>query len=299
MREHFGPCDVAIVDTECHHGYGTQDVYWLDRTRFSFPSTRTPHPVSRHRLPLRLGGPGRSAPRSTFTCRPAPRTKVSIRTWSTWSWTLSTMSNPTCHQIRRPGQHFFRSHHGHGLSAQGYARLTDMLGADTRARRRLFHPGRQPYVNLGLSFPWRDQLRPVREAGLRSGQRAPVGQGDGLYQEICDEFCADRKPEPPRANGKRVVHTAQDSLLRLPTAFTNTDRIRAGLRHCRGVLKYETESTRNPLGLGVEATIGPAALPGRGLTASTKPGRSKAIPQFAAHDGVGKNYLVISRVGGG
>lgn len=30
LRRHFGPLRVAIVDTDCHHGDGTQDIYWHD-----------------------------------------------------------------------------------------------------------------------------------------------------------------------------------------------------------------------------------------------------------------------------
>ena len=30
LRSRFGPLRVAIVDTDCHHGDGTQDIYWND-----------------------------------------------------------------------------------------------------------------------------------------------------------------------------------------------------------------------------------------------------------------------------
>jgi acetoin utilization deacetylase AcuC-like enzyme len=30
IRHHFGPKRIAIVDTDCHHGDGTQDIYWND-----------------------------------------------------------------------------------------------------------------------------------------------------------------------------------------------------------------------------------------------------------------------------
>ena len=30
LRRRFGPLRVAIVDTDCHHGDGTQDIYWND-----------------------------------------------------------------------------------------------------------------------------------------------------------------------------------------------------------------------------------------------------------------------------
>jgi hypothetical protein len=30
IRHHYGPKRIAIVDTDCHHGDGTQDIYWND-----------------------------------------------------------------------------------------------------------------------------------------------------------------------------------------------------------------------------------------------------------------------------
>jgi acetoin utilization deacetylase AcuC-like enzyme len=30
IRRHFGPKRIAVVDTDCHHGDGTQDIYWND-----------------------------------------------------------------------------------------------------------------------------------------------------------------------------------------------------------------------------------------------------------------------------
>ena len=31
MRQEFGPLKVAIVDTDCHHGDGAEDIYWNDK----------------------------------------------------------------------------------------------------------------------------------------------------------------------------------------------------------------------------------------------------------------------------
>jgi acetoin utilization deacetylase AcuC-like enzyme len=30
IRKHYGPKRIAVVDTDCHHGDGTQDIYWND-----------------------------------------------------------------------------------------------------------------------------------------------------------------------------------------------------------------------------------------------------------------------------
>ena len=53
IREHYGPLKIAVVDTDCHHGDGTEDVYWNDRNtlfislhqdgRTLYPGTGFPH----------------------------------------------------------------------------------------------------------------------------------------------------------------------------------------------------------------------------------------------------------------
>ena len=49
LRRRFGPLRVAIVDTDCHHGDGTQDIYWNDPdTLFIFDASGRQDAVSRH-----------------------------------------------------------------------------------------------------------------------------------------------------------------------------------------------------------------------------------------------------------
>jgi len=61
---------VAIVDTDCHHGDGTQDIYWHDKIRFIFPSTRTDALCFREAvLSKKWAGPTPSAIILIFLCR--------------------------------------------------------------------------------------------------------------------------------------------------------------------------------------------------------------------------------------
>ena len=58
LREHYGKLRVAIVDTDCHHGDGTQDIYWHDPDTLFISvhqDGRTLYPGSG--FPKELGGP--------------------------------------------------------------------------------------------------------------------------------------------------------------------------------------------------------------------------------------------------
>ena len=71
LRQAYGVDRIAIVDTDCHHGDGTQDIYWHDPDTLFISihqDGRTLYPGSG--FPNELGGPNASARPSTFPCRP-------------------------------------------------------------------------------------------------------------------------------------------------------------------------------------------------------------------------------------
>ncbi|MCA1985230.1 MAG: histone deacetylase, partial [Desulfovibrio sp.] len=58
IREQYGPKRVAIIDTDCHHGDGTQDIYWHDPNTLFISlhqDGRTLYPGTG--FPDELGGP--------------------------------------------------------------------------------------------------------------------------------------------------------------------------------------------------------------------------------------------------
>ena len=46
IRKHYGVRKIAVIDTDCHHGDGTQDIYWDDPTRYAFPFIRMAEPFT-------------------------------------------------------------------------------------------------------------------------------------------------------------------------------------------------------------------------------------------------------------
>jgi acetoin utilization deacetylase AcuC-like enzyme len=64
---------VAIVDTDCHHGDGTQDIYWHDPdTLFHLHPPGRPHPLPRLGFLSELGGPNAVGTTINIPCRPIP-----------------------------------------------------------------------------------------------------------------------------------------------------------------------------------------------------------------------------------
>jgi len=58
IRRHFGSKRVAIVDTDCHHGDGTQDIYWHDQIHYSSPFTKmAAHSILGSGFVNEFGGP--------------------------------------------------------------------------------------------------------------------------------------------------------------------------------------------------------------------------------------------------
>ena len=137
--------------------------------------------------------------------------------------------------------------------------------------------------------------RHVREPGF---DPAAVRQSDkvtGYIEDVCRDIV--KEVRNPRGPGKG--ETVNGWFSRRKTLYYDTDAITEyqteSVRlcdHCRGVVKYETESTRNPLCLGVEAPIGACERCVEEAYRIYEAGQIKGeYRHLALMDRVGKNYL--------
>jgi acetoin utilization deacetylase AcuC-like enzyme len=153
LRRAYHVDKVAIVDTDCHHGDGTQDIYWHDPDTLFISihqDGRTLYPGSG--FPDDLGGP--NAVGTTLNIPLPPNTSD--------EGFLATMENvvmPILNEfkpdliINSAGQdnHYTDPITNMNFSAQGYARLTDMLQPDIAVLEGGYSiEGALPYVNLGI-----------------------------------------------------------------------------------------------------------------------------------------------------
>jgi acetoin utilization deacetylase AcuC-like enzyme len=264
IREHYGVRRVAVIDTDCHHGDGTQDVYWHDPDTLFISlhqDGRTLYPGSG--FPEELGGP--KALGKTINVPLPPRTSDDGFVHVIDHLVLPILKDFQPDLIvNSAGQdnHFSDPITDMAFSAQGYARLTEKLGAHVAVLEGGYSiQGALPYVNLGIVLAMAGlDYSGVREPNYnpRALKQAPRIT-DYIHRLTDDLLELYFHPEKHRAEGQE----AGGWYTREKNIFYDTDGIRErqveSLKvcpDCRGLLKVETRSNRVPSGLGLEIPIG-------------------------------------------
>lgn len=153
LRRAYGVDRVAIVDTDCHHGDGTQDIYWHDPDTLFISihqDGRTLYPGSG--FLDEMGGP--NAVGTTVNIPLPPQTGDEGILYAVRETVLPILEEfkPEI-IINSAGQdnHYSDPITNMNFSAQGYAELTKMLGADIAVLEGGYSiEGALPYVNAGI-----------------------------------------------------------------------------------------------------------------------------------------------------
>lgn len=153
IRARYGNKRVAIIDTDCHHGDGTQDIYWNDKdTLFiSFHQDgRTLYPGTGSIE--ELGGPGAFGYNINIPLPPKTGEEGFL-------YVLDNVVLPILEEykpdliINSAGQdnHFTDPITNMNFTAQGYAKLNEKLNPDIAVLEGGYSiEGALPYVNLGI-----------------------------------------------------------------------------------------------------------------------------------------------------
>lgn len=153
LRKKYGIKKVAIVDTDCHHGDGTQDVYWHDSETLFISihqDGRTLYPGTG--FPSELGGP--NAIGYTLNVPLPPRTSD-----KGFLYVIDNLVNPVLKEfqpdliINSAGQdnHYSDPITNMNFSAQGYAELNHRLNPDIAVLEGGYSiEDALPYVNTGI-----------------------------------------------------------------------------------------------------------------------------------------------------
>lgn len=153
LRRAYGVERIAIVDTDCHHGDGTQDIYWHDPNTLFISlhqDGRTLYPGSG--FLNEMGGP--NAIGTTINIPLPPNTSD-----EGFLYTIKEMVLPILDDfkpqliINSAGQdnHYSDPITNMNFSAQGYAELTSLLKADIAVLEGGYSiEGALPYVNTGI-----------------------------------------------------------------------------------------------------------------------------------------------------
>jgi acetoin utilization deacetylase AcuC-like enzyme len=153
IRQKYGVRKVAIVDTDCHHGDGTQDIYWHDPDTLFISlhqDGRTLFPGSG--FPQEMGGP--TAIGTTINLPLPPHTGEAGIMFAMREIVMPILRDfqPDL-IINSAGQdnHFTDPITSMNFTAHGYAELTDLLQPDIAVLEGGYSiEGALPYVNLGI-----------------------------------------------------------------------------------------------------------------------------------------------------
>ncbi len=153
LRQAYNVDRVAIVDTDCHHGDGTQDIYWHDPDTLFISihqDGRTLYPGSG--FPNELGGP--NAIGTTLNIPLPPHTSEEGFLYAIEHAVLPILAEFQPQLIiNSAGQdnHFSDPITNMNFTAHGYAELTRLLNADIAVLEGGYAiEGALPYVNLGI-----------------------------------------------------------------------------------------------------------------------------------------------------
>ena len=153
IRAHYGIRKVAIVDTDCHHGDGTQDIYWHDPDTLFISihqDGRTLYPGSG--FPSEFGGPNAQGKTVNIPLPPQTGEKGFL-------YTLDELVMPILEEfepeivINSAGQdnHFNDPITNMNFSARGYSILNKRLKPDIAVLEGGYAiENALPYVNVGI-----------------------------------------------------------------------------------------------------------------------------------------------------
>ena len=246
------PLRVAIVDTDCHHGDGTQDIYWNDPYtlfislhqdgRTLYPGTGFLH---------ECGGP--AALGRTVNIPLPPETSDEGYLYVMDHAVLPLLQEFKPHLIiNAAGQdnHFTDPLANMRLSAQGYAELNRRLAPDIAVLEGGYAiRGALPYVNLAIclalaGLPFDD----IREPQWREDSTRQDSRVSDYIRRLCDEVLKVYRQPPSEPHEGREE---SGYWVREREIFYDTDMLRERQRestrlcpHCAGLMRVESSSQR-------------------------------------------------------
>ncbi|UQZ87983.1 histone deacetylase [Deltaproteobacteria bacterium Smac51] len=208
LRREYGVRRVAIVDTDCHHGDGTQDIYWHDPDTLFISlhqDGRTLYPGSG--FAGELGGP--KALGSTINIPLPPETGD-----DGFLLAANMVVRPILDEwkpelvVNSAGQdnHFTDPITNMRITARGYGALSDLINPDIAVLEGGYAiKGALPYLNLAIamSMAGLDWTR-VEEPLPSPAQLATSDRNMEYIRHLCGEIHKLRRKAVPERSGSRL-----------------------------------------------------------------------------------------------
>jgi len=274
IRDTYGVRKVAIVDTDCHHGDGTQDIYWHDPNTLFISihqDGRTLYPGSG--FPEEAGGPNARGANINIPLPPRTGEEGFLYVLEELVMPLLAKFDPEI-VVNSAGQdnHFNDPITNMNFTARGYAHLTTRLKPHLAVLEGGYAlENALPYVNVGIIMALAGlDTSCVKEPNYdRDYQAQPpeiTQYIQGLVEDLKGLFLGGGLP--------RVSHDPGDIVERNRNIFYDTDGIHESqvervrcCRSCAGALAIESTSS---LGKHVFAVM----IPREACQACRKTGRA-------------------------
>ena len=258
LRSTYGIRRIAIVDTDCHHGDGTQDLFWHDPDVLFISlhqDGRTLYPGSG--FLNENGGPKAAGRTINIPLPPQTGDQGYLQVIEEAVLPILEHFKPEL-VINSAGQdnHYSDPITNMHFSAQGYARLNELLKPDIAVLEGGYSiKSALPYVNLGICLAMAGcDYSAVREPDYVPGQLKETADTLAYIDELCGQARdAYFHPKMP------LVKKEKDFFIRERRIFYDTDNIIEKQREelkdcgkCQGYRLIKTESSSILPCLGVE-----------------------------------------------
>jgi acetoin utilization deacetylase AcuC-like enzyme len=301
IRENYGQKKIAIVDTDCHHGDGTQDIYWNDPNVLFISihqDGRTLYPGSG--ALSEFGGV--NARGRTINIPLPPETGD-----EGFLYVIDKMVLPILEDfkpdliVNSAGQdnHYTDPLTNMNFSATGYAILNDKLNPHIAVLEGGYSiQGALPYVNLGIVLAMAGvDYSYVKEPDFTDEKVRQEKQVTDYIHQITDSVHRLYFTPPER---RELVYPGE-FIDRRKSIFYDTDCINESqfesvmvCEECAGLLKLETSSSVLPLSIGIEIPVGGCDnCRKEGLKAFQNAKKSKKYKYIQFNNRVDKEYIKI------
>jgi acetoin utilization deacetylase AcuC-like enzyme len=263
LRRAYGVGRVAIVDTDCHHGDGTQDVYWHDPDTLFISihqDGRTLYPGSG--FINEMGGP--NAVGTTINIPLPPNTSE-----EGFLYAIKELVLPILEEfkpqliINSAGQdnHYSDPITNMNFSAHGYADLTALLKADIAVLEGGYSiEGALPYINTGIILAMAGlDYSYVAEPDYVADRYRQSAETTQYIQRLGDKVLDVWRQRQALTHAMR---SRQDCHRRSRTIFYDTDNIHESQNetiricdHCAGALRIESSANRRKPILAVHIPV--------------------------------------------
>lgn len=258
MRSTYGIRKIAIVDTDCHHGDGTQDLFWHDPDVLFISlhqDGRTLYPGSG--FLYENGGPRAAGRTINIPLPPQTGDQGYLQVIEQAVLPILEDFAPEF-VINSAGQdnHYSDPITNMHFSAQGYARLTELLKADIAVLEGGYSiKSALPYVNLGICLAMAGcDYSAVREPDYVPGRLMETADTLAYIEELCGQvrgaYFQPQTPPIQRAGGffvreRRIFYDTDNIIEKQREELKDCDQ-------CRGYRLIRSESGRSGPCLGVE-----------------------------------------------